>query len=163
MPANRVSKKLKIIKGTGNVTKDIRNPMDLPELAQIPECPEELSRLDKGPQIWNDQVTDLFNLDMLHASDLQQLISYCVEMCLYWDCIDAIFEKGATYETKDSKGNTLQKVPIPEVRMSNQHLSNASKLAKEFGFSPSSRSGISMPHGAGKPVDPLKALKEKYK
>ena len=162
MPPKHVPKKLKIIKGTLNTTKELKNQMQLPTLSQIPGCPIELSRLERGVSMWNDQTIDLFNLGMLHITDLQQLMAYCVEMCLYWDCQDVIFENGSTYETKDREGNVLQVVPVPQIRMSNQHLANARALAKEFGFTPSSRAGISLPGKSGSD-DPMEELLEKYK
>jgi P27 family predicted phage terminase small subunit len=101
---------------------------------------------------------------MLHSADIQLLMAYCREMCRYWECEDKIQQAGSTvYPMKDKEGNVLNLAPLPYVRMSSTHLTNATKLAREFGFSPSARSGIAMPKGAGMPVDPLKALKEKYK
>jgi P27 family predicted phage terminase small subunit len=164
MPVPRVPKKLKIIRGTQNVTKDLKNPMDLPVLGQIPACPDELQKLSRGEAIWNDSTQDLFNLGMLHSSDLQQLMAYCLEMCRYWDCQDEINKAGSTiYEMKDKNGNTVSKVPLPYIAMAQKHISTARAIAREFGFSPSARSGISMPPEAGKPIDQMKALKEKYK
>jgi P27 family predicted phage terminase small subunit len=164
MPVKRVPKKLKIIRGTQNVTKDIKNQMDMPELGQIPECPEELTKLSRGEAIWNDSTQDLFNLGMLHIADLQQLMAYCLEMCRYWDCQDKINQAGSTvYPMKDKDGNTVSLAPLPYITMAKKHIDTARAIAREFGFSPSARSGIAMPTRASGPVDPMKALMEKYK
>jgi len=164
MPVHRVPKKLKVIRGTVNSTKDLKNPLEMPELIQRPDCPDELMRMNRGEGIWKDSTQDLFNLGMLHAADLQLLMAYCVEMCRYWDCQDKISQAGSTvYPMKDKEGNVLQIVPLPYIRMSQAHLKAATSMAKEFGFTPSARSGIAMPIGAAGPIDPLKLLKEKYK
>ena len=138
--------------------------MDLPELAQIPDCPNELVKMKRGPGIWNDSTQDLFNLGMLHAADLQQLMAYCVEMCRYWDCQDKINEAGTVvYPTKDREGNTTNYQQSPYINMATKHLTNARGIAREFGFTPSARNGISMPSRATGPIDPMTALIEKYK
>lgn len=164
MPRHKKPNKLKVLHNTVNVTRDKGENMEMPELGQIPDCPDELQRLNRGQAIWNDSTQDLFNLGMLHSADLQQLMAYCVEMCAYWECQDKIAQAGSrVYPMKDKEGNTVSLAPLPYIRMATQHLSNARGIAREFGFSPSARSGIAMPRNASGPVDPMKALMEKYK
>lgn len=97
----------------------------------------------RGAKEWNIVTTNLQALGMLSAFDLSILEAYCREFESYFECMDKLGEnRTITYKNPDGSLKAVKAHPL--LQIANQHLDKALKIATEFGFTPSSRTRISM-------------------
>ena len=109
---------------------------------------------DEGVKLWNKYALVFKNLNVFKQTDEMSFASWCQEMGRYIE-LQVIINKKNNYLTGDTEDkfitdNTRKGIkPIPEMAMARECLKNARALAIEFGMTPSSRSGLSIPDGSG--------------
>lgn len=134
---------IKEIQGTLEKSRVLDNEMQVDLVSELPEAPNLLSTL--GAEEWYKITSQLFNLNMLHNIDLNLILSYCNEMALYIECETMLREKGRVDIFKNTNGDIIRSQAKPEVKMKNDSLANALKIANLFGISPVARANISVP------------------
>lgn len=88
----------------------------------------------------------LDRMAMLHKTDLGLLASLCNEWNNYVEAEQALKHIPRYYDVRDGKTGTIKYVGLhPAHTIAQQHLKSYISLCNEFGFSPASRSRISMP------------------
>tara|TARA_R110000824_G_scaffold256377_1_gene445432 strand:+ start:58 stop:534 length:477 start_codon:yes stop_codon:yes gene_type:complete len=134
---------IKEMQGTLEKSRVLDNEMQVDLVSELPEAPNLLSTL--GAEEWYKITSQLFNLNMLHNIDLNLILSYCNEMALYIECETMLREKGRVDIFKNTNGDIIRSQAKPEVKMKNDSLANALKIANLFGISPVARANISVP------------------
>ena len=135
--------KIKKMQGTDVPSRLIENEMQVDLVEKIPSAPKWLSRY--GIEEWNKVVNQLFNLQMLHNVDLIMIESYCNEISLYKECEIELRNTKRIDEFTSSEGLVLRRQANPLIKMKNDALNNALKIAREFGLTPVARASISAP------------------
>jgi len=134
---------MKEMQGTLEKSRVLENEMQVDLVSQLPEAPELLSTI--GVQEWYKVTSQLFNLKMLHHIDLRLIESYCNEMALYIECESELRKNGRVDIFKNTNGDIIRSQAKPYVKMKNDALNNALKLAAQFGLTPVARANISAP------------------
>jgi P27 family predicted phage terminase small subunit len=134
---------LKEMMGTARADRLVDNEMTADLVLQLPEAPEFLSEI--GTKEWYKITSQLFNLKMLHEVDLSLILAYCNEMATYIECEMKLKEIGRVDTFKNTNGDIVRTQAKPYVKMKNDALNNALKLASNFGITPSARANISAP------------------
>jgi P27 family predicted phage terminase small subunit len=134
---------LKEMMGTARADRLVDNEMTADLVLQLPEAPEFLSEI--GTKEWYKITSQLFNLKMLHEVDLSLILAYCNEMATYIECEIKLKEIGRVDTFKNTNGDIVRTQAKPYVKMKNDALNNALKLAANFGITPSARANISAP------------------
>lgn len=134
---------LKEMMGTARTDRLVDNEMTADLVLQLPEAPEFLSEI--GTKEWYKITSQLFNLKMLHEVDLSLILAYCNEMATYIECEMKLKEIGRVDTFKNTNGDIVRTQAKPYVKMKNDALNNALKLAANFGITPSARANISAP------------------
>ena len=134
---------LKEMQGTARADRLVDNEMTADLVLQLPEPPELLSEI--GVKEWNNVTSQLFNLKMLHHIDLSLILAYCNEMSLYIECETELRKIGRVDTFTNTNGDVVRAQAKPFVKMKNDALSNALKLATQFGLTPVARANISAP------------------
>ena len=134
---------MKEMQGTLEKSRVLENEMKVDLVSQLPEAPELL--LTTGVEEWYKVTSQLFNLKMLHHIDLRLIESYCNEMALYIECESELRKNGRVDIFKNTNGDIIRSQAKPYVKMKNDALNNALKLAAQFGLTPVARANISAP------------------
>ena len=134
---------MKEMQGTLEKSRVLENEMQVDLVTQLPEAPELLSTI--GAEEWYKVTSQLFNLKMLHHIDLRLIESYCNEMALYIECESELRKNGRVDVFKNTNGDIIRSQAKPYVKMKNDALNNALKLAAQFGLTPVARANISAP------------------
>ena len=134
---------MKEMQGTLEKSRVLENEMQVDLVTQLPEAPELLSTI--GVEEWYKVTSQLFNLKMLHHIDLRLIESYCNEMALYIECESELRKNGRVDIFKNTNGDIIRSQAKPNVKMKNDALNNALKLAAQFGLTPVARANISAP------------------
>jgi P27 family predicted phage terminase small subunit len=134
---------MKEMQGTLEKSRVLKNEMQVDLVTQLPEAPELLSTI--GVEEWYKVTSQLFNLKMLHHIDLRLIESYCNEMALYIECESELRKNGRVDIFKNTNGDIIRSQAKPYVKMKNDALNNALKLAAQFGLTPVARANISAP------------------
>ncbi len=134
---------LKEMMGTARADRLVDNEMTADLVLQLPKAPEFLSEI--GTKEWYKITSQLFNLKMLHEVDLSLILAYCNEMATYIECEMKLKEIGRVDTFKNTNGDIVRTQAKPYVKMKNDALNNALKLAANFGITPSARANISAP------------------
>ncbi len=134
---------MKEMQGTLEKSRVLENEMQVDLVSQLPEAPELLSTI--GVEEWYKVTSQLFNLKMLHQIDLRLIESYCNEMALYIECESELRKNGRVDIFKNTNGDIIRSQAKPYVKMKNDALNNALKLAAQFGLTPVARANISAP------------------
>ena len=134
---------LKEMMGTARADRLVDNEMTADLVLKLPEAPEFLSEI--GTKEWYKITSQLFNLKMLHEVDLSLILAYCNEMATYIECEMKLKEIGRVDTFKNTNGDIVRTQAKPYVKMKNDALNNALKLAANFGITPSARANISAP------------------
>jgi P27 family predicted phage terminase small subunit len=122
----------------GNPGKRRLNHREPRPAAVIPECPAELSPAAKAE--WERLGRELVGLKMLTALDRAALAAYCEAYALWIEAITAVRQYGTM--VKSPSGHPMQS---PYVAIANKQAEIMMRIASEFGFTPASRSRISIP------------------
>jgi P27 family predicted phage terminase small subunit len=134
---------IKEMQGTLEKSRVLENEMQVDLVSHLPEAPELLSTI--GVEEWYKVTSQLFNLKMLHHIDLRLIESYCNEMALYIECESELRKNGRVDIFKNTNGDIIRSQAKPYVKMKNDALNNALKLAAQFGLTPVARANISAP------------------
>ena len=134
---------IKQMQGTLEKSRTIENEMQVDLVSQLPDAPDLLSTI--GAEEWYKVTSQLFNLKMLHHIDLRLIESYCNEMALYIECESELRKNGRVDIFKNTNGDIIRSQAKPYVKMKNDALNNALKLAAQFGLTPVARANISAP------------------
>jgi len=135
--------KLKKMQGTEKACRVIENEMQVDLVNNLPDPPNWLSKI--GKEQWIKVTSQLYNLEMLHNVDLILIESYCNEISLYKECEIELRNSNRIDDFKSSQGDILRRQANPLVKMKNDALNNALKLAAQFGLTPVARASISAP------------------
>jgi P27 family predicted phage terminase small subunit len=128
--------RLKVL--TGNPGKRPLNEHEPRPEASIPQCPPELG--PAAQREWNRLVTELATLNLLTNLDRAALAAYCGSYALWAEAMEAIQKYGAM--VKSPSGYPMQS---PYIAIANRQAEIMMRIASEFGFTPASRSRISLP------------------
>ena len=123
---------------TGNPGKRALNHHEPKPIATVPECPTELNPAARTE--WDRLAKDLAPLKMLTSLDRAALATYCQAYALWTEAITAVHKFGAM--VKSPSGYPMQS---PYIAMANKQAEIMMRIASEFGFTPASRSRISVP------------------
>ena len=129
--------------GTARADRVLENEMQVDLLTELPEAPDLLSEI--GIAEWYKVTTQLFNLKMLHDVDQSLILAYCNEMSLYIESELELRQNGRIDNFKNSNGDLVRSQAKPLVKVKNDALANALKLAVQFGLTPVARTNISAP------------------
>ena len=138
------------LKVRGSWRADVRKDEPQAEFA-VPNMPDWLS--SEAEKEWNRLVLTLNKYNLLTDLDGNTLGLYCQTMADYQEALEYCKE-GVLIKTEN--GNLIQS---PAVGLKNKALQMLQRLGAEFGFSPSSRAGMSMPKaqaGTKKKESPFK-------
>ena len=135
--------KIKKIQGTLDKSRQVKNEMQVSSLSELPAAPTWLTPLAQNE--WCNVTNELLSIGMLHKIDLILLAAYVNAISLHIEMEQILMEKGRVNHYYNEDGSLRHSQCKPEVKISNDSLANALKLAVQFGFTPSSRSSISAP------------------
>jgi len=139
----KIPTKVKELKGTLEKSRLVNNEMETTQVIKMPEAPTFLN--EHGAAEWHLVTNELANIKMLHLTDLSILSAYCNEMGIYHEVAKRL---GGNYteRTYDKDGKLRASKIAPDYKIMQNALQNAIKIATQFGFTPSSRSSLSMPN-----------------
>ena len=111
----------------------------------LPRCPEHLS--GEAEKCWRRLARELYDAGLLSTIDRDALAAYCSAYARWRRAEEMLAENGEVIKTaqkededgKTSGGNLVQN---PWLAVSNRALEQMTKLAAEFGMTPSSRSRV---------------------
>tara|TARA_R100001244_G_scaffold126111_1_gene96428 strand:- start:13773 stop:14249 length:477 start_codon:yes stop_codon:yes gene_type:complete len=139
----KIPTKLKAIQGTTEKSREVENEMQVDLCLSIPDAPDLLSEIGKGE--WLKVTNQLFNLQMLHTVDLRLVEAYCNEISLYIECEIELRKNGRIDNFTNTNGDVVRSQAKPYLKIKNDALNNALKLATQFGLTPVARASISAP------------------
>jgi P27 family predicted phage terminase small subunit len=137
----KIPTKLKELRGTLAKSREIENEMQVTPVTKAPTPPKWLSKIAK--QQWVLVTNELFMLGMLHTVDLALIEAYCNSIALHIETEQILQETGRIQVYRDEDGRVKHSQIVPLVTVSKQALSDAIKLATQFGLTPSARTKIS--------------------
>lgn len=117
--------------------------MVAPKIDRIPEPPDWLGAV--GKKEWQDKADMLDRMNMLHKTDFGLLALLSKEYENYITAESDAEKVGRYYNVEDESGQIKYVGIHPAHTQAQQHLKSYITLCNEFGFSPASRSKISMP------------------
>jgi P27 family predicted phage terminase small subunit len=141
MPAGRKPKPTAAKELAGNPGKRALNRNE-PQPGGIAKCPGHLSK--EAKKEWKRVAQELIPLGLLTSVDMAALAAYCVTYAR-WVKAEAQITKLGEYIKSSKSGYLIQ---APWVGVANKAMELMHKFASEFGFTPSSRTRLS--------VEPLK-------
>jgi P27 family predicted phage terminase small subunit len=128
--------RLKILSGNPG-KRPLNSNEPRPEVA-VPECPIELG--SGARREWDRMVAELAPLRILTHLDRAALAAYCGAYAMWAEATEAIQKYGSM--VKSPSGYPVQS---PYVSIANRQTEIMMRIASEFGFTPASRSRISVP------------------
>ena len=123
---------------TGNPGKRALNKSEPRPDPVVPACPPELG--PRAQREWHRLVGDLSKFHLLTNLDRAALAAYCGAYALWAEATEAIQKYGTMI--KSPAGFPMQS---PYIAIANRQAEIMMRIASEFGFTPASRSRISMP------------------
>ena len=139
----KIPSKLKKMQGTERNCRVIENEMQVDLVKEIPDPPKWLSEI--GKEEWIKVTNQLYHLEMLHLVDLKLIESYANEMSLYIESEIELRKSGRVDYFTNTNGDLLRSQAKPLVKIKNDALNNALRLAVQFGLTPTARASISVP------------------
>jgi P27 family predicted phage terminase small subunit len=137
-------------KGTYRADRAFVDEVEFDILSENILPPEYLN--EEGKREWNRVIPQLQSRGILNQTDRSSMIAYCLEWETYIEaCID--IRKEGKYQVLTNKGGSEYMAPNPNIQIRNKALANFMRIATEFGFTPSSRTRISV-SGAKKNSNP---------
>ena len=133
---------LKALEGTNRKDRVLENEVAYPLVDKLPETPEHLQ--DRAKKEWEKIVKSLDAIGILTEQDLTVLESYCFNVGLMEQAMIAINEEGAIGIQTNNAG-AVYSAENKWVNVYNKAVDRIIKIASEYGFTPSSRTRISMP------------------
>jgi P27 family predicted phage terminase small subunit len=130
---------------TGNPGKRPLNTHEPRPIPVVPDCPPELG--PAAQREWTRLVGELSSLNMITKLDRAALATYCGAYALWAEATEAIQKFGAM--VKSPSGYPMQS---PYISIANRQAEIMMRIASEFGFTPASRSRISIPQQSDLPL-----------
>lgn len=147
MGRNKLPTELKILKGTLEKSRVLKDEMKPSTIKNLPYPPEWLGDIAKKE--WYVITKELHKLGMLTDLDLSILALYCNEIQTYIECNEILKNKSRVQLFKNPDGSLKYASQSSFQKIANDCLSKALKIATEFGLTPASRTRI----GTGISVD----------
>jgi len=138
---------LKLLKGTLEKSRVLKDEMKPDNIVNIPYPPEWLG--DVAKKEWYAITKELHKLKMLTNLDLSMLAVYCNEIQTYIECQEMIKIKTRVQIIKNPDGTLKSQNQSAYQRIANDSVMKAIKIASEFGLTPASRTRI----GTGQIMD----------
>ena len=132
---------LKII--DGNPGKRPLNMNEPQPTKESPTCPAWMP--NEAKKEWKRVVPELERMELLTLVDMAALTGYCVAWARFVDAEKWIKINGTFYTVNDKDGQIKSMNKVPQVAIVEKSLDIMRAFCKEFGFTPSSRSGIVVP------------------
>jgi P27 family predicted phage terminase small subunit len=135
---------VKAKQGTLRPSRVNANPVPATVVDMIPPAPEWLDEV--GQAEWIEKTRVLHKMGILERADLTLLAAYCNEWSTYI-LADKEMRSGVNgriYVVKDGR-KIKYAASMPWVKIAKDALEQVLKIGAEFGFSPASRSKISIP------------------
>jgi P27 family predicted phage terminase small subunit len=130
---------------TGNPGKRPLNKDEPRPNPVVPDCPPELG--PAAQREWARLIGELSSLNMVTKLDRAALATYCAAYALWAEATEAIQKFGAM--VKSPTGYPMQS---PYISIANRQAEIMMRIASEFGFTPASRSRISVPQQSDLPL-----------
>jgi len=124
----------------GNPGRRAINRKEPKPTAIIPKCPPWLSAAAKKE--WRRVVPELERMGLMTIVDAAALTGYCVSWARLIEAQKFIEEHGMFYTVKDKVGQLKSMNKVPHISISEKAMDSMKAFCKEFGFTPSSRSGM---------------------
>lgn len=134
----RIPKPTRIKALTGNPGKRALNRFEPRPEPEVPACPGELG--PSAQREWDRLVRELSKLNLITSLDRAALATYCGAYALWAEATEAIQKFGTM--VKSPSGYPMQS---PYISIANRQAEIMMRIASEFGFTPASRSRITMP------------------
>jgi P27 family predicted phage terminase small subunit len=128
---------LKVVKGTLRKSRQVKNELKTRLLTRLPNPPDWVC--EKGKMEWARQIKELDKMGLIAECDLVMFAMYCDVVGMYQDAKEKVQQKGDVYT--GSNGGLLEN---PYNYMIERYRKAALQMATQFGFTPSSRTGISV-------------------
>lgn len=153
-PAPKPARQKKL-EGTHRKDREAPNALDFNPTTDLPAPPADL-RSDAARQCWNVCAKELHAKGMLATVDLALLRAYCYQVSLMLEAEEELELNGKT-ETRHTANGSHQ-VRSPWIAILSDATEKVSKIGQQFGFSPSSRTRISVPKTEKPKADPWAEL-----
>ena len=140
---------MKVLKGTNRKDRQTPNEMELDTLQKIPRPPKHFKA--RAKKEWKVVTKALFNVGLLYKEDLPQLQAYCFNVWMLEKAEQELAEEGFLDENTNKAGHNYS-AKNKWISIYNEAIDKVVKLGAQFGFSPTSRTKISMPKKKGKDV-----------
>jgi P27 family predicted phage terminase small subunit len=140
---------LKLVKGTLRPSRQVKNEAKTILMDRLPSPPDSLH--EKGREEWTLQIRELDKMGLLSNCDLTMFAMYCDAVGMYNEAKEILKREGAVRMTE--KGGLIEN---PYCYLVERYRKASLSLATQFGFTPSSRTGISTNKiEANDPIDEL--------
>lgn len=151
---------VQVLEGTARNDRPRREAIPQTMEVSIPDPPEHLNA--KAQSLWIKTCTVLLAENRLSAGMLSMLEVYCAEMDNYWHYARKV-RKDPIVVYRDEAGNQIKVVSTPLAEERDKAFNKAFNIAKEYGFTPASRTKIKADGPSVKPVTKLEGLMSKRK
>jgi P27 family predicted phage terminase small subunit len=141
-----------VVRLRGNPGKRKHNPAEPRPAPAVPACPSCLG--EEARKEWKRLAKELAALGLLTRIDRGQLAAYCQAHALWVEAVQAISRYGTM--VKSPNGYPMQS---PYVAVANKQVDIMTRIAAEFGMTPSSRTRIRI--GDQVPDDPFETFLER--
>lgn len=139
-------KELKQVKGTHRKSRDLPDAMSVKPLTNVPMAPADLP--EPAHKTWYSVCSQLLASQILSVLDLDALKAYCFQIWVMDEAMENLKSQGFTI-TITNKGGGSYETKSPYIAIYNDALAHVNRIGQQFGFSPSSRTKISL--GQAKP------------
>ncbi|MBH8558984.1 phage terminase small subunit P27 family [Hymenobacter negativus] len=158
MPPGRTPKPTaqKKLEGTHRPDREAANALAFDPARDALDPPVDL-KPEAARQCWRVVAKELHQKSMLATVDLALLRAYCYQVALMMEAETELETSGKTI-TITNKGGGSYAVKSPWVAILSDATEKVSKIGQQFGFSPSSRTRISVSKSEKKPADPWAEL-----
>lgn len=140
-PAPKPTRQKKL-EGTHRKDREAPNALDFNPATDLPAPPDDL-RSEAARQCWEVCAKELHGKGMLAVVDLALLRAYCYQVSLMLEAEEELELNGKT-ETRHTANGSYQ-VRSPWVAILSDATEKVHKIGQQFGFSPASRTRISVP------------------
>lgn len=137
-------------KGTYRADRAFGDEVEFDILSEEPPPPPILEA--DGIEEWKRIIPQLQSRGILNVTDYSMIVAYCLEVQTYREAKMSLKKEGV-YQPMTNKGGSEYMAVNPNVQVANKALANFIRIATEFGFTPSSRTRISV-SGAKKNSNP---------
>jgi P27 family predicted phage terminase small subunit len=145
MGRKKIPTEIKQLRGTDRADRRAPNQMKPEPYVSIPLPPDHLGEI--GKQEWTIIVSNYVQLGMLSGLDSGMISAYCSQIELYIESMAEVKKTGKLVMARNVSA------PNPLLKIANDALDRALKLAVELGLTPSARTKISVSQINAKEVE----------